>query len=323
MGTPSLDGSCARRALSPRFEREFCGLEPPSGLCTSELEGRNALLFFAPEHAERVAGAISQTFAQGAARLEAPILHADGSQVPYSFSAVLLHDEEGRVLGLAGTGRDVSEQLVIEDQMRASLREKEVLLKEIHHRVKNNLQIINSLLSMQAEALGDARVKAAFSDSQNRIRAMALIHETLYSAGDLGRIDVRTYCERLTGALARGYGQTTQGVEVRLGIAHGLFLTLDAAVPCGLIINELVTNSFKYAFPGGRGGLISVGVICRDGRFWTICVGDNGVGMPELDLQNISSTGLQLVSGLCDQLEATFRIERRGGARWTISFITA
>ncbi len=207
--------------------------------------------------------------------------------------------------------------------MRASLREKEVLLKEIHHRVKNNLQIINSLLSMQAEALGDARVKAAFSDSQNRIRAMALIHETLYSAGDLGRIDVRTYCERLTGALARGYGQTTQGVEVRLSIAHGLFLTLDAAVPCGLIINELVTNSFKYAFPGGRGGLISVGVTCCDGRFWTLCVGDNGVGMPDLDLQNISSTGLQLVSGLCDQLEATFRIERRGGARWTISFITA
>jgi PAS domain S-box-containing protein len=298
-------------------------VEHITGLAASELEGRSAFQFFGPEHAGRVADAVSQTLAQGSFQIEAPILHANGSAIPYSFSAVLLQDEEGRVLGLVGTGRDVSERLIIEEQMRASLREKEVLLKEIHHRVKNNLQIINSLLSMQAEALGDERVKTAFSESQGRIRAMALIHETLYSAGDLGRIDVRAYCERLTGALVRSYGEEARGVEMRLDIARELFLPLDAAVPCGLIINELVTNSFKYAFPSGRRGLISVAIERQNEHRWTLCVGDNGAGMPDLNLQTVTSTGLQLVTGLCDQLEATYRVEREGGTRWTISFITA
>jgi len=297
-------------------------LEEVTGYPPEYLEGRLALEFFAPADHERVAEAIQQTFEHGVLQIEAPIFHADGAATPYSFSALALRDADGQTFGLAGTGRDVSEQRRIEAEIRASLKEKEVLLKEIHHRVKNNLQIINSLLSMQTEAIDDPRVRAALDESRNRIRAMALIHETLYTEGDLGHIEVASYLNRLVNALVRGYRESGRHVEARLDVPTGLSLPLDTAVPCGLIINELVTNSFKYAFPRGSDGHIFVSVECEDERAWTLRVGDDGVGMPDLDLNNLSSTGLQLVTGLCDQLEASYRVEHDGGTRWTISFIT-
>ncbi len=296
-------------------------LETVTGLSPQELQNRPGLDFFAASDQPRISEAITRAFRDGFSQVEAPFLRADGLLVPFSFSSVPLCDESGQVLGLTGTARDISDRLKTEEGTRLALREKEVLLKEVHHRVKNNLQIINSLLSLQAEAISDERVKAAFAESQMRIRAMALIHETLYSSGDLGRIDVRAYCTRLTNALVRGYSQTAQKVEVQLDIPSGLVLPLDAAVPCGLIINELVTNSFKYAFPDSRSGHILLRVEQEDGK-WTLQVGDDGVGLPEMDLENVHSTGLQLVTGLCDQLEARFRVEREGGTRWTISFIT-
>lgn len=296
-------------------------LERVTGFSPGELQLRPAISFFEPPHHGPIVEAISRSMSGEHVEVEAPLLNSAGHATPYSFSAVRLCDEEGAVLGLVGTGRDISERRAVEEQTRNSLREKEVLLKEIHHRVKNNLQIINSLLSMQADALGDARLKAAFAESQNRVRAMALIHETLYLAGDLGRIDVRAYCKRLTGALLRGYGETVPGVSIDLDVARDLFLPLDAAVPCGLIINELVTNSFKYGFPDKRSGRISIGFASAENE-WTLCVSDNGVGLPELDLENVPSTGLQLVTGLCDQLEAKYRVARTHGTQWTISFIT-
>lgn len=286
------------------------------------LQDRPAIDFFAPPHHGPIMDAIVRSLQGEQVEVEAPLLHADGHGTPFSFSAVPLRDEEGVLLGLVGTGRDISERLKAQEQTALTLREKEVLLKEIHHRVKNNLQIISSLLSMQGDTLGDKRIKAAFAESQNRIRAMAFIHETLYMAGDLGRIDVHAYCKRLTSALLRGYGETTPGVRLQLDIAEGLFLSLDEAVPCGLIINELVTNSFKYGFPEKRGGSISIGVTRDDNSKWTLFVSDDGVGMPELDLDAVSSTGLQLVTGLCDQLEASYQIDRSTGTQWTISFTT-
>lgn len=176
-------------------------LERVTGWTAEVLSERPAIEFFDPPHQGPIMDAIVRSLQGEQVEVAAPLLHADSTGTPFSFSAVPLRDEDGTLLGLVGTGRDITEHLKAEEQTRISLREKEVLLKEIHHRVKNNLQIINSLLSMQAEALGDARLKAAFADSQNRVRAMALIHETLYSAGDLGHIDVRAYCSRLTSTL--------------------------------------------------------------------------------------------------------------------------
>jgi len=298
-------------------------LEEATGEPKEALAGRSAHEFFAPEEPGRIADAIAGVLERGAMQIEAAVVHVDGSLTPYSISALALRDADGKTFGLAGTGRDVSEQRRIEAEMRASLREKEVLLKEIHHRVKNNLQIINSLLSMQAEAIDDPRVRAALDESRNRIRAMALIHETLYTEGDLGRIEVASYLSRLVNALVRGYRQAGGSVEVRLDVPPDVSLPLDAAVPCGLIINELVTNSFKYAFPRGGAGQIEVSVACNAGREWVLRVSDDGIGMPELDLNSLSSTGLHLVTGLCDQLEASYDVTCEGGTRWTISFITA
>ncbi len=298
-------------------------LERVTGWSPEILCHRPATAFFEQPHHGPIMDAIVRSLRGEQIEIEAPLLHTDGSQKPYSFSAVPLRDEEGVLLGLVGTGRDITERLKAEEQTRLSLREKEVLLKEIHHRVKNNLQIINSLLSMQAEALGDARIKSAFAESQNRVRAMALIHETLYRAGDLGRIDVRAYCVRLTSALMRGYSASVPRVSLHLDVPEGLFLSLDAAVPCGLIINELVTNSLKYGFPNGRSGAISINVSLEGHDNWTLTVADDGVGMPAIDLTTVASTGLQLVTGLCDQLESNYRVSHQGGTQWTIPFSTA
>ena len=298
-------------------------LERVTRFSPTELQGKNALSFFEPPFHAPISDAISRSMRGEQVEIEAPLLNARGDTSPYSFSSVALRDEEGTLLGLVGSGRDMSERHRVEEQTRNSLREKEVLLKEVHHRVKNNLQIVNSLLSMQAETMGDARLKAAFTESQNRVRAMALIHETLYLAGDLGRVDVAAYVRRLTSALLRGYGESVPGVSLCLDVASGLFLSLDAAVPCGLIINELVTNSFKYAFPGGRGGTISLAIARGERNDWTICLRDDGIGMPDMDLKTVSSTGLQLVSGLCEQLEANCAVQLAGGTIWTISFISA
>ncbi|BCM89313.1 blue-light-activated histidine kinase 2 [Abditibacteriota bacterium] len=298
-------------------------LEQVTG-CTPEiLSNRPATAFFEKPHHGPIMDAVVRSLRGEQVEVSAPLLHANGTTTPFSFAAVPLRDEKGTLLGLVGTGRDITEHLKAEEQTLLSLREKEVLLKEIHHRVKNNLQIINSLLSMQADALGDDRVKAAFSESQNRIRAMALIHETLYSAGDLGRIDVRAYCNRLTSALVRGYGASVPGVSLHLDVPEGLFLPLDAAVPCGLIINELVTNSLKYAFPGERSGAISIAVELEGEDHWVLRVADDGVGMPAVNVSTIGSTGLQLVTGLCDQLESNYRVTSTNGTQWTIPFITA
>jgi len=297
-------------------------VEEVTGETKESLGGRRAFEFFAPDEQAHISHAIAGVLEHGAMQIEASVVHVDGSLTPYSISALALRDTDGQIFGIAGTGRDVSQQRLIEAEMRASLREKEVLLKEIHHRVKNNLQIVNSLLSMQADAIDDPRVRAALDESRNRIRAMALIHETLYTEGDLGRIEVASYLSRLVNALVRGYRQAGHSVEVRLDVPPDLSLSLDAAVPCGLIINELVTNSFKYAFPRGGMGRIEVSVQCNASREWVLRVSDDGVGMPELDLNNLSSTGLHLVTALCDQLEASYDVAREGGTRWTISFIT-
>ncbi|RYX81216.1 PAS domain S-box protein [bacterium] len=298
-------------------------LERVTGWDAEVLTNRPAIEFFEPQYHGLIIDAIVRSLRGEQVEVEAPLLHANGSTTPHSLAAVPLRDDAGTLLGLVGTARDITEKLKAEEQIRLSLREKEVLLKEIHHRVKNNLQIINSLLSMQADALGDARVKAAFAESQNRVRAMALIHETLYRAGDLGRIDVRAYCNRLTSALVRGYSSACPGVSLQLDVPNGLFLPLDAAVPCGLIINELVTNSLKYAFRGRQTGLISIAIEIEGEDHWTLRVGDDGVGMPCTDVATVTSTGLQLVTGLCDQLESDYRVSNDGGTQWTIPFTTA
>ncbi|EIC28155.1 PAS domain S-box [Methylomicrobium album BG8] len=208
-----------------------------------------------------------------------------------------------------------------EEQLQASLNEKEVLLKEIHHRVKNNLQIIASLLQLQADAQTDSAVRELFQDSRCRIRSMALIHEQLYKSQDLKTIDFADYVEQLVSHLHRSFAHTIPQVTVRLDILP-FTQDIDHALPLGLIVNELVSNSFKHAFPrpsGGEKREIWVTMAQNAPGGLTLEVGDSGCGLPDtLNLDRSPSLGLQLVQSLVLQLHGRLTVERRSGAVFRI-----
>ncbi|MDA0709365.1 MAG: PAS domain S-box protein [bacterium] len=205
-----------------------------------------------------------------------------------------------------------------ESVIRTSLREKEVLLKEIHHRVKNNLQIISSLLNLQSGYIDDPRTLEMFKESQSRIQSMALIHEKLYQSEDLARVDFAEYVESLVSYLMRSY--SAGRVSISVDVAP-VFLSLDTSIPCGLIISELVTNSFKYAFPEGRAGEISVRLKQTEPEYYDLQVGDTGIGFPEeLDFRDTASLGLQLVTTLVNQLDGEIELDRSAGTVFHIRF---
>ncbi|MGB8647391.1 MAG: histidine kinase dimerization/phosphoacceptor domain -containing protein [Anaerolineae bacterium] len=208
-----------------------------------------------------------------------------------------------------------------EDQLEAGVREKEVLLQEIHHRVKNNMQIIASLLNLQLGTLTDPVARATLRDSQTRIRAMALVHEKLYRSTDLSRIDLETYIRSLTASLYHTYAPNLRQIEMTLAL-QPIGLGIDRAIPCGLILNELVTNALKHAFPNGQPGNIQVELTATpDGRV-RLAVSDNGVGLPDgLDIEKLDSLGLQLVDTLTAQIGGQLEISRAAGARFTITFV--
>jgi two-component sensor histidine kinase len=206
-----------------------------------------------------------------------------------------------------------------EEQLRASLKEKEVLLREIHHRVKNNLQVISSLLRLQSRYIKDEEVQKVFKESQDRVRTMAIIHEKLYQSTDLTRVDFAEYIKDLTANLYRSYGvsQETIGLSIH---GNNLFMGVDMANPCGLIINELVSNSLKYAFPGGKRGEIFIDLRSDHDQI-ILTVGDNGRAFPKgLDFRKTQSLGLQLVISLVEQLEGTIELHSDGQTEFRIAF---
>jgi PAS domain S-box-containing protein len=238
------------------------------------------------------------------------------------------HDElerrvQERTTELAATNKalqvQVTERTRAEQQLRVSLEEKEALLKEIHHRVKNNLQIISSLLSLQAGTLNDQETVEIFQESQHRVRSMGLIHEKLYQSRDLAKIDFAGYAESLSSYLFHAYGVNPDLITLRINVKD-VFLSIGTAIPCGLIINELVSNALKYAFPASRAGEIYIAMYSTGDKF-TLLVGDDGVGLPqEWDLENTGTLGLQLVYTLARQLQGTIKLDRNGGTKIVITF---
>lgn len=212
------------------------------------------------------------------------------------------------------------QRLQTEDQIKASLKEKEVLLREIHHRVKNNLQIISSLLNLQSRYIKDKQVLHVFKESQDRIKSMALIHKKLYQSKNLARIDFAEYVRSLIADLFRSYNADYDLITLKTNI-DDVFLGIDTAIPCGLIINELVSNSLKYAFPEGGQGEIRIDLHSeKEGKF-SLIVSDSGVGFPkDLDFRNTESLGLQLACTLVDQLQGTIGLDRTGGTKFKIAF---
>ena len=215
--------------------------------------------------------------------------------------------------------RDITERRRAEQQIEASLKEKEVLLKEIHHRVKNNMQVISSLLNLQAGQTRDSHVRDMLKESQNRVKSMALIHERLYQSKDLAQIDFGDYVRSLTAHVFRSYN--VEGIQLNVRVEN-IYLSVDTAIPCGLIINELVSNSLKHAFPRGRKGEIRVELKPNvKAQGYELTVSDSGVGFPEgLDFRTTESLGLQLVNTLTSQLEGTLALKKNGGTRFVVTF---
>ena len=205
-------------------------------------------------------------------------------------------------------------------EVKQSLEEKEVLLKEIHHRVKNNLQVISSLLYLQAENVKDKQVLEMFQDSQSRVRSMALVHERLYQSPDLARVDFAEYLRSLVNHLFRSYGVNTNIIQLKINVGD-VSLGIDTVIPCGLIINELVSNCLKHAFPDGREGEIRIELRPDNDGQCTLMVSDNGVGFPKyVDLRNTESLGLRLVDMLVNQFEGTIELDRSVGTAFKITF---
>jgi two-component sensor histidine kinase len=248
---------------------------------------------------------------------EIDIIHTQGEKSIVELRLVET-EWEGEIAYLALL-RDITERKRAEGQLKASLREKEVLLQEIHHRVKNNLQVISSLLSLQSGYVEDPKAHDIFRDSQNRIRSMALIHEKLYRSQDLSRIDSIEYIHHLVTYLFRVHSADIRAIALSIQTGD-VSLGMDAAVPFGLILNELVSNALKHAFPGDRTGKISVD-LHTDGDQYVLLVKDDGVGFPQdLDFRNTTSLGLQLVNSLVKQLDGTIEMYSNGGTKFTVTF---
>lgn len=216
---------------------------------------------------------------------------------------------------------DITERKRSEEQITTSLQEKEVLLKEIHHRVKNNLQIVSSLLYLQGEYIEDESVRQTFMESTNRIKSMALIHERLYQTQSLAKIDFTEYVEGLINHLFRSYGANARHISVQNQIT-GISLSLGIAIPCGLIINELVSNAIKHAFPGGKSGQLYINLQATQDHHLTLTVKDDGVGLPaDVNYQQAKSLGLILVNTLVKQLKGTIELNQQDGTEFKITFI--
>lgn len=216
--------------------------------------------------------------------------------------------------------RDITERREAQNKIRNSLAEKETLLREVHHRVKNNLQVISGLLNLQSHYIDDEAVRSIYKESQNRIKTMALIHEELYQRDDLARINAADYIRSLTNNLMASYSITGSRIKLSMDLMDA-DLSIDTAIPCGLIVNELVSNALKHAFPGRKKGEVEV-VFKTTGRDrYELTVSDNGIGLPEdLDVKETGSLGLRLVSILSEQLGADLEIRNKMGACFRLGF---
>ncbi|OGC07047.1 hypothetical protein A2V82_05750 [candidate division KSB1 bacterium RBG_16_48_16] len=251
--------------------------------------------------------------------LESAWLKRDGTTIFIRESSRAIRDENGKVIYYDGTFEDITDRKKAEEQSQKDLKEKEVMLKEIHHRVKNNLQIISSLLSLQASKLQDEQALAAFEESKNRIYTMALIHEQLYRSFNFSNIQMKDYVQTLTRELIRAY-RVFGRIEITAKVDN-TSLGIDKAIPCGLILNELITNSIKYAFPEGSPGRINVSLKTLKDSTHEIKVRDNGVGLSKyIDFENLESLGLHLVKVLTEQLDGTVEMSCDKGMTFLIHF---
>jgi two-component system cell cycle sensor histidine kinase/response regulator CckA len=288
--------------------------------------GKTDFDFFSREFAEEAFRDEQEIIATGEPLINKveKIRAGENGSIWVSCTKVPIRDETGYVSAIVGISRDITQSVLDAQQIRESLYEKEVLLKEIHHRVKNNLQIITSLLNLQMSDVRDESILDVLRESQHRIRSMALIHEYLYRGEDLGRLDMKAYIRGLVNGLYQGYQKSSGKVAFHLDIQDAP-IPVDLAIPCGLILNELLSNSLKYAFSddaSGREAAIQVRLSADENHWVHLNVEDNGKGMPDgFDWKKADSLGLKLVRILAEnQLGGSLNIVNHEGTRIEIHF---
>ena len=230
-----------------------------------------------------------------------------------------IKDSDGNVTGSIHIAHDITERKEIEEKLEKTLEEKDILMKEIYHRTKNNLMVISSLLSLQSRYIKDKDTQSIFKESQNRAKSMAMVHEKLYRSGDLKHLNFTEYIENLSNDLYNTYTMDKSLVKLDLDI-EDIKLDVEISVPLALILNELLTNSLKHAFPDGTGGEITVDMNRYDGGY-NLSVSDNGIGFPEdLDYHNTDTLGMLIVNSLTDQIDGELNLDRNKGTKFTVTF---
>ena len=310
--------------LEQRIQYFNAGAERTFGYSRDEVFGKPVDILipagFRHAHSQHVKefSAQSQASRRMGERREIFGLHKNGTQFPAEAS-ISKADLDGTVLYMVIL-RDITARREAEYKIQQSLREKEALLQEIHHRVKNNLQVVSSLLGLQSRQVSDEETRRAFRESQNRVHSMSLIHERLYQSKDLAEIDCQEYADQLVGHLFRSYGVSLSRVKLDMDFG-GERMPMALAVPIGLILNELLSNCLKHAFPQGRDGRITVKLARSEGETLTLTVSDNGIGLPQnVNLWNARSLGLRLVRILSEQMGAELKMVSEQGTSMELVF---
>lgn len=250
---------------------------------------------------------------------ESQVRRKDGEVIWVLENTRVIRDAQGRIMGFEGSMVDITRRKQAEGRLKSSLEEKEVMLREIHHRVKNNLQVVSAFLSLQGDLLEDPLARNAFREGQNRIRALASIHESLYQSPDLRGIDLSTYIPRLARHILGSYLSPGATVRLELDVAP-VSVDIDTAIPCGLIVNELVSNALKHGFAEGRGGTIRVG-LTREADELRLSVSDDGNGLPAtFDPQSRATLGMQILGALVRQLGGGLEYATAQGAAFSVTF---
>ena len=295
------------------FLRMRLGDKTPSGLYGQKLSDTNYYLGIKKYLAESLEQKKS-------VRFESSMSDAAGERRWISSMLTPIFDEGSALKKFVIVDTDISPNKQLEEKLKSSLSEKEILLKEIHHRVKNNLQVIISLLNLQAGYLHDEETVRAMQEGQNRVRSMALVHEKFYQLDGISEIDFAEYIEKLCQYIFQTYSETARNVSIDVE-SDQIAFDLDTAMPCGLLINEIVSNSLKYAFPSGQEGKITIKLKALPENKIRISVADNGIGISqEYGLENPSTLGLQLIGALTSQLNGEVEMLNSNGTTFNITF---
>ncbi|MBT4643305.1 MAG: PAS domain-containing protein [Deltaproteobacteria bacterium] len=317
MGSWSMNLATGKSAWSDEFFR-ICGYEPQS----FEPLTKKGFEIIHPEDRDRVTQIVEHSVkVRKPYSIETRIILPDGTIRWIHSSGNVLLGDNAEPERISGSFLDITDRKLAEEQVKANLKEKETLLQEIHHRVKNNMQVISSLLKLQSNSYDDERIKKPLLESQNRVKAMAAVHENLYKSKNLSSISILPFLKELTTSILASYQLSSENITLEID-SDEIFINLEQASPLGLIVNELVSNSLKHAFTDGHKGEIHINLKRVNEDHIHLCFSDDGIGLPvSLDWRNLDSLGLKLVLNLAEnQLDGSIKMEVKNGTQFDIIF---